>query len=156
MKIDCRDNNLIVFLNKKNISGVDFYDKSSLESYFRGLFSKLCDYGIEMSGSYDITVYIDCCGVVLEIVQDDAEYYYDVDMNITVSNYKGFIYKVSDFLFPGNYYSYNGCLYYDGFDIDFIKCGILIENSEIIYGKECFDIKRNGHIIDKCVQNMYN
>ena len=156
MKIDYNDNNLIVFLNKKNIDGVDFYDKSSLESYFRKLFSKLGDYGIELGGSYNITVYVDKCGVVLEVFRDDVDYYYDVDMNITVSKYSGFIYRVNDFLFSGNYYCYNGCLFLEPDDIDFVSYGILIENSDIIYGRECFDIKRKGILIDNCVQNMYN
>ncbi len=156
MKIDYRDNNLIVFLNRKNIDGVDFYDKSSLESYFRKLFSKLGDYGIEIGGSYSITVYVDKCGVILEVARDDVDYYYDVDMNITVSKYSGFIYRVNDFLFSGNYYCYNGCLFFEPDDIDFVSYGILIENSDIIYGRECFDIKRKGILIDNCVQNMYN
>ena len=156
VKINCRGNNLVVFLNKKNIGDVDFYDKSSLETYFRRLFSKFSDFGISISGSYDITVYIDLSGVILEISSKDSDYYYDIDMDITISKYSGFIYKVSDILFSGKYFSYDGCFYYEPNDIDFTLFGILIENSEIVYGKDCFDIKRKGHIIDKCVQNMYN
>ena len=156
MKFDYIDNNLIVFLNRKYIDGVDFLDRSSLESYFRDLFSKFGELGVLLDGGYDVTVYRDYCGVILEVSPSQSDYFYDVDMNITVSKNNGFVFKVNDFLFSGKYFTFNGSLYYEPSDISFVSYGILIENSEIIYGRECFDIKRRGRLIDKCVQNMYN
>ena len=151
MKIDFRDNNLIVFLNKRSVDGLDFYNKSELEKYFRNLFLLFKDiYDFELSGSYDINVYIDnCYGAILEIISVDDNYfdYCDViDMNIVVSKYKNFLYK-SDILVNNidcSVYSYNGCFYYEPNDSDFFKLGLLIENSDIIYGEDVCFIKRNG------------
>jgi len=154
MKIDVRDNNLIVFLNKKMVSNVDFFNKSELEDYFRSLFLKLnSDYDFDMSGSYSIDVFIDKnYGVVLEIEKDDIDYfdYYDnvIDMKITISKYSDFIYKLEGNI--GNLfefcdiYLFNGDIYVDPVNIDFLNLGFLIENSEIIYGKKCLDIRHSS------------
>ncbi len=157
MKIDLRGNNLIVFLNKSNVSDIDFFNRSELEDYFRKLFLKFNnDYDINMNGSYNIDVYIDdSYGIVLEIVKEDVEYfdYCDVvDMKITVSKYKNFLYKLNGYL--NNFdncdlYLYDGFFYISPHNIDFYSLGILIENSEIIYGKKCFDIMSKSKII-KC------
>ena len=151
MKIDFKDNNLIVFLNKRNIDGIDFYNKSELEKYFRNLFLILNDaYNFDLSGCYDINVYIDnYYGVVLEIISVDDNYfdYCDViDMNIIISKYRNFLYK-SDILVKNidfTIYSYNGSFYYELNDSDFFKLGLLIENSDIIYGEDAYIIKKNG------------
>ena len=143
MKIDIRDNNLIVFLNKRNIRDVDFFNKSELERYFRDLFLDLKDiYDLDLSGSYDINVYIDdCYGVVLEIISIDYTYfdYCDVvDMNIVISKYRNFLYKSDRFIknIDSIIYSYNGSFYYELNNIDFLKLVLLVENSDIIYGED--------------------
>ncbi len=156
MKVDIRDNNLIVFLIKSNVSDIDFFNKSKLEDYFKDLFLKINDnYDIEMNGSYDINVYIDeFYGMILEITKEDVEYfdYCDfIDMKINISKCKYFLYKLN-----GNLDRFNGCdLYlYDGFiyayprNIDFFSLGILVENSEIIYGESCLDVVSKGKIIE--------
>ncbi len=155
MKIDFDDNNLIVFLNNKRVEGVDFFDSMQVENYFRNLFLKLNDYGYELSGSYSISVFIDeKCGVILEISENDIEYFdcYDVDMDITISKYKNFIYKLNHFInkIDGNIYCYDGNFYFDPDYNDFISYGLLIENCEIVYGKKCFDIKKMGEKISYC------
>lgn len=150
MKIDFRDNNLIVFLNKKMVSGVDFFNKSILEKYFRDLFLKFNEtYDIDMNGSYNINVFADDnYGIVLEIEKEEIEYfdYYDVvDMNITISKYNKFLYKLNNYIDNlGKIYLYNENLYLEPINIDFFKMGLLIENSEVVYGKKCIDIIKNG------------
>lgn len=151
VKIDIRDNNLIVFLNKRNIRDVDFFNKSELERYFRDLFLDLKDiYDLDLSGSYDINVYIDdCYGVVLEIISIDYTYfdYCDVvDMNIVISKYRNFLYKSDRFIknIDSIIYSYNGSFYYELNNIDFLKLGLLVENSDIIYGEDVDFVKKNG------------
>ena len=152
MKIEFRDNNLVVFLNKKIIEGVNFFDNSELENYFKGLFLKIdSDYGIDMEGSYNISVFIDeFFGAILEVVKDEQDYYdyYDsIVMNISVSKYRNFLYKLNGWLsdFKNcNLYVYNGSIYISPCNVDFYSLGIIIENSEIIYGKECFDILKNA------------
>ena len=151
VKIDIRDNNLIVFLNKRNIRDVDFFNKSELERYFRDLFLDLKDiYDLDLSGSYDINVYIDdCYGVVLKIISIDDTYfdYCDVvDMNIVISKYRNFLYKSDRFIknIDSIIYSYNGSFYYELNNIDFLKLGLLVENSDIIYGEDVDFVKKNG------------
>lgn len=151
LKIDIRDNNLIVFLNKRSIDGIDFHDKHELERYFRNLFLVFKDiYNLDVFGSYDINVYIDVhYGVVLEIINVDDSYfdYCDIiDMNICISKYKSFLYKLSGVVsdIDCTVYSYKGDLYYELNSIDFLRLGLLIENSEIIYGETAHLIKKNG------------
>ena len=158
MKIDFRDNNLIVFLNKRSIDGIDFYNKSELEKYFRNLFLLFKNiYDFELSGSYDINVYTDSYyGAILEIISVDDNYfeYCDViDMNIVVSKYRNFLYK-SDILIKNidcNIYSYDGSFYYELNDSDFFRLGLLIENSDIIYGEDVCFIKQNGLKLSDCL-----
>jgi hypothetical protein len=162
MKIDFKDNNLIVFLNKKNIDDIDFYNKCELQKYFRELFLDFKNiYDLDLCGSYDINVYIDkYYGVILEIISIDDDYfdYCDVvDMNIVFSKYKNFLYKMDTLVdnVDCDIYCYNGCFYYEPKNIDFFKLGFLIENGEIIFGSDVFLVKKNGnkviksHIIDK-------
>lgn len=150
LKIDFRDNNLIVFLNSKSIDGLSF-NEQNLEKYFRSLFFKLGDYGLEFSGSYDIDVYIADYGMIVVVKSNGIDYYDDiVTMNISISKYHGFLYK-SDFFIDVDcdIYCYDGCFYYDPRDVDFIDIGILFENCEIIYGRMVHDIRFSGNVIDK-------
>ncbi len=152
MKIDIRDNNLIVFLNNRNIEGIDFCNTRELEKYFRDLFIKLSDiYNIELCGSYDIDVFIDKnSGVILDIKSIDGSYYdYDfVDMNINISKYNNFLYRCDRFIdIDCNVYSYNSSFYYEPLNISFFDIGRLFENCDIIYGKEVYDIKKNGELL---------
>ena len=150
MKIDFRDNNLIVFLNSKNIDGISF-NEQDLEKYFRSLFLKFSEYGLEFSGSYDIDVFIDTYGMVVSIKSNGIDYYDDiVTMNISVSKYHGFLYKSDSFIdIDCDIYCYDGNFYYDPHDVDFIDIGILFENCEIIYGRMAYDIRFYGNVIDK-------
>lgn len=152
MKIDVRDNNLIVFLNNKYIEVIDFYNTRELEKYFRELFFKLSDdYDFDLSGSYNIEVFIDRnCGVVLDIESIDS--YYDccdiVDMNISISKYKGFLYRSDCFIdIDCNIYFYGCNFYYEPLNVSFFDIGKLFENSDIIYGSDVYNIKSNGKLL---------
>ena len=154
MKIDVVDNNLIVFLNSKKFN-VDFNDKCVLEDYFRNLFFELNDFGYDMNGSYDIEVFIGDYGAVLEISKTDVYDYCDaVDMKISISKYKGFLFLVNGnigtLINSCKVYCYNGDIYVLPNDVDFIDYGILMENCSLIYGKEYFKIKRNCYDISEC------
>lgn len=154
MKVDFRNGNLIVFLNKKMVSEIDFLDKCLLEKYFRSLFLKIDDiFNISLLGCYDVNVFIDeFYGVILEIIKNDDcfDCYNVVDMNICISDFTGFIYKIDNDImtFDGNYYFYNDSIYFEPKFDDFVNMGLLIENSSIIYGSECFKIKKNGILLD--------
>ena len=143
VKVDVRDNNLIVFLNKRILSTVDFDNNNDLEKYFKNLFLKLNNiYNIEFYGSYNIVVYIDDhYGAILELLRDDSDYfdYYDtIDMKITISNFTKCLYKLDGiFDFSGELFFYNGNFYIDPTDYSYIGLGKLLEISDILYGREC-------------------
>lgn len=153
MRIDFRDDDLIVFLNKRNISSIDFSNNVELEDYFKKLFLGLSNkYDIDFSGCYDIDVFLDkFYGAVIYIKKDDSyfEYYDSVDMNISVSKYCGFVYKVNDIckdFSSCNVYFYNDCFYLEPIDVDFYDIGFILESCEIIYGKDAYDVKLFGKI----------
>lgn len=150
MRIDVRDNNLIVFLNKKNIDNIDFYNKYELQKYFKKLFLSFKNiYDLDLCGNYDINVYIDkYYGIILEIISVDDDYfdYCDViDMNIVVSKYKNFLYKMDELIdVDCDIYCHNGYFYYEPKNVDFFKLGFFIENGEVIYGSDVYTVKKNG------------
>ena len=167
MKIDYRDNNLIVFLNKKNVSSIDFFDKHCMEKYFRDLFYKFNnDYNMDLKGSYNIEVFIDDnFGIILDISSDDVDYFEYcsdvVDMNISISKYNKFMYKlfngIGDLIKKCDVYIYNDDIYVIPNSLSYFEFGILLENSKIIYGEKCFKILKGAKkisevlIIDKIV-----
>lgn len=151
LKISFVDNNLIVFLNSKNIEGISFNERD-LEKYFHSLFFKLGDYGLDFSGSYDIDVYIDdFYGMVVVVKSNGIDYYDDiVTMNISISKYRNFLYKSDIFIdVDCDIYCYDGCFYYEPHDVSFMDIGVIIENCEIIYGSLAHEIRFCGNVIDK-------
>lgn len=163
MKIEFRDDNFIVFLNKRFSKKINFLDKIKLEDYFKKLFNKLKEvYNIDISGSYKIEVFRDDnYGVILSIKKDFDDYfdYYDdqVDMSIIMSKYDKFVYRLSGFLDSRiirdcDVYFYNNDFYICPFKLSFINIGYLLENCEIIYGKDVCNIINNGA---KIPNNVY-
>lgn len=158
MKVEFRDNNFIVFLHKKFIVDIDFFNKSVLEKYFRNLFMKFKDYyNIDVSGSYEITVYVDdVYGAILYIVKEDLDYfdYYDnqVDMTIIISKHKKFLYKlkcpIDDVIFSKcDIYLYNESFYILPNDVDYVLLGSLLECSELVYGDDASEIICHGKLV---------
>ena len=150
MKIEKKDKTLIVFLNKKISEKINITNKINLEKYFQKLFEKLNNiYELEIKGNYDVIIYnIKTYGIILEIKEKETEYYdyYDqIDMNLTLSKYDDILYKIDGYYDQikknCDFYTYKGILYASPKKITFQKLGLLIENSKIIYGKECEKIK---------------
>ena len=154
MKIDFRDNNLIVFLNKKKISSIDFSNNIELEDYFKDLFFCLNDdFGYDISGSYSIEVYLDdFYGAVFDIRKNDEyiDYCDIVDMKISISKFSNFIYKVNNYIDSKfcDIYLYDGCFYLKPKSADFYDIGVIIENCDVIYGKEANDVFFYGRSIN--------
>ena len=52
-------------------------------------------------------------------------------------------------------YCYDGCFYYEPKNMDFFKLGFFIENGEIVFGSDVYEVKKNGNklinsiVIDK-------
>lgn len=147
MKIEKRDNNLVVFLNEK-IAPKNLNNKIELEKNFQKIFNKLNNiYKLELSGSYEINIYNNKYGIILEIKKEELEYfdYYDtIDMHINISKYNDIIYKTNNIIKDTNIYEYKGEIYIEQKNTDFNKLGLIIENSEIIYGEMAYNIKKKA------------
>lgn len=148
MKIEKKDNNLVVFLNHK-LAPQNIKNKIELEKNFQKIFNKLNDiYSLELNGSYEIDLYENKeYGIILEIKKEELEYfdYYDgIDMHINISKYNDIIYKTNNIMKDTNIYEYKGEIYIEPINIDFNKLGQIIENSEIIYGEKAYNIKKKS------------
>lgn len=155
MKINFKDNNLIVFFNKKIISSIDLSDNDELEDYFKKMFSRLHDvFDFDISGCYDIEVFVDdCCGAIIVIKNNDEyiDYCDIVDMKIVISKYSGFIYRVNNFCMNFDccdLFIYKDCFYLKFNSDDFYDIGVILENCDIIFGKDANDVLLYGKRID--------
>ena len=144
MKLKFRGNDLIVFLDKKEIDKINFNNRFELEKYFRTLFIKIKSiYSIDFKGSYNITIYVDKkIGIILEVCGEDTEYFeYDddiIDMNLKKKDDE-FIFKVDNIgSLSGkfDFYLHDNDIYVVPFNLNYIDIGILFENSTLIYGEE--------------------
>lgn len=155
------ENNVVVFLSNSYVEGVDFENKYTLEAYFKDLFTKLKKYyDINISGYYDITVYIDKhYGVILDLNKEDLDYfeYYDtqVDMHISIVKNSCFLYKIYDYFNISDeiknkvvLYKYHNKLYLKIINnISDIDLGKMLENSELIYGIKAENIILQNKLI---------
>lgn len=138
MKIDYKNNNIVVFIKKDN---TDFKDYDKLEDYFINLFTKLKKItNKDMSGLYLLNVYIDkYYGSVVEIIEEDDPYTYylddQIDMKVNIINI--------DFLYEIDYYDINK----DIFDIYKCKNKIYIKPKKQISNKEFINLIENSRII---------
>lgn len=165
MKIEKDNEKIIIYLNKKNKIKIDTNNDENLEKKFKQLFKKLKEiYNIDMSGCIEITIYNnETYGNILEITKEEIEYfeYYDaIDMKITISKYNDILYKIDNIEnIDGDIYTYNGEIYLRPKKNEFQQIGKIIENSEIIYGRKCYEIlkkAKKNHKFAKQKQNMYN
>lgn len=156
MKTFIKDNKIIVFLNKKEVSNLKFSNEENLEKYFKNLFSKLKNiYNLDFSGYYNIDVYKDnIYGIILEITDEEVEYYNyfsQVDMKINVIPNSTFLYEIGYEFIDKNLLNKTIC--YKNIDkiylkaknnIDEMSLSHLFEYGNIIYGNEVDKILKYG------------
>lgn len=148
MKIVNLDENcMIIFLNKLYLRELNFDVREDLEEYFKELFLKLKKYyAINISGYYNINVYIDKdYGLVINLNKEDIEYYdyFDnqIDMRISLKDSK-FLYRIDDPLALPIFnkieiYFYHGKCYLDFIgDIDNTTMMYLLEFSDIVFDEQ--------------------
>ena len=97
MKLIVDNNKFIVFLNKDE--NIDFDNKTKMEKYFKDLFSKIKNkYNVDISGYYNIDIYIDkYYGSIIEIEDEQLDYYTyfnQIDMEINVLKNSLFLYEI--------------------------------------------------------------
>ena len=146
MKIDFKDGNYIIYLNKYNVINMDFNNTKILENDLKKLLLRLKKYyKIDIQGYYNITIYIDgYYGAILKIEEDDECYdYFDDTVALRLKKIKSkFLYEIDDISYVYNYIdklkinTNKGKIY-----IEILKCLEnkdylkLLEVSNIIYDK---------------------
>lgn len=156
MKIELRDDNFIVFLFTNDIKKICINNKVDLEDYLKKIFMKLEKvYNIDMYGNYDVEIFKDSnYGIVLSIKKNSDCYvdYYDSDleMDICISKYVGFAYKLKGhinkkILKKCDIYKYKDGFYLYPKKISFIDLGYIIENCKIIFGEDVNKIISDGY-----------
>ena len=154
MKLIVDNNKFIVFLNKDE--NIDFDNKAKMEKYFKDLFSKIKNkYNVDISGYYNIDIYIDkYYGSIIEIEDEQLDYYTyfnQIDMEINVLKNSLFLYEIGyEFLDKKILdkvicYKINDKIYLQIIsDIDDLLLAKIIEYGHILYGKEVDKIVKQG------------
>ena len=154
MKLIVDNNKFIVFLNKDE--NIDFDNKTKMEKYFKDLFFKIKNkYNVDISGYYNIDIYIDkYYGSIIEIEDEQLDYYTyfnQIDMEINVLKNSLFLYEIGyEFLDKKILdkvicYKINDKIYLQIIsDIDDLLLAKIIEYGHILYGKEVDKIVKQG------------
>ena len=154
MKLIVDNNKFIVFLNKDE--NIDFDNKTKMEKYFKDLFSKIKNkYNVDISGYYNIDIYIDkYYGSIIEIEDEQLDYYTyfnQIDMEINVLKNSLFLYEIGyEFLDKKILdkvicYKIKDKIYLQIIsDIDDLLLAKIIEYGHILYGKEVDKIVKQG------------
>lgn len=142
MKIITMDlDSIVLFLSDMDFSLEE--DIECLENNFRDIFIKLKKlYNIDIDGYYEINIYKDNVGVVVDILRDNECFeYYDnqIDMHISIHN-DNILFEVNDFyIFPESIlkkfdcYSYNNKFYVRvNQKLSSYECSYLLEYSNTI------------------------
>ncbi len=154
------DVNMIIFLNKMYLEEINFDDKEQLEKYFQKLFRLLkSNYQIEISGYYEIDIYIDdFYGMILELQHEELEYfgYFDdeIEMQLIIHQ-EPFLYEIEDYFWIDEHlkenisiYQYQNRLYLQiNHPISNYLLGRILENSEVHYKKNCKSIVKDCHLM---------
>lgn len=154
MNLNYVDDVGILFINNKLINDIDFNDIDEIKEYFKKLFLKLKhEFNLEPNGFYIVKVYKDINGIVLEIKEEDLDYYDlyndEIEMKIILEEVT-FLYQIED-IFIDNYLLNNSdIIQYDNKlylklnnKIDDIQIGYLYEMSKLVY-KDTFNIIKYG------------
>lgn len=146
MKLDMKEDLLILFLNKFFLSSLDINDKEKTTKFLKKIVNKLKNkYDLVFDGYYNMNLYVDInYGLIIEIKKEDLEYldYFtsQFEMNIKVIE-DSFLYEIDDIeesIIP-LFDIYHVCdkIYLKAKeDISQIYLGKLLEYGKIIYGSK--------------------
>ncbi len=145
--------NITIYLNKQYIKNIDLKDREKAEKLIYKINQK---YNIELYGYYETKIYIDKnYGIIIDIKKEELEYmdYFNesLEMNIEIIE-DSFLYKIEDIFSIKKtdkfiLRKYEDNIYLEAESISDIEIGIILENAQIIYGKEANTIKNRSKII---------
>lgn len=154
------DESITFFLDKVYIQNLDLTNQSMLEKKLIKLINKIQNkYNIDLYGYYNVFIYKDSnYGLIIDMQKEELEYldYFNnqIELNIEVIE-DSFLYKIED-IFEISKKLLNKFIIYKNGDTIYLKAsktlnnlelGIILENGEIIYGKEANNIKKKSQII---------
>ena len=154
------DENIVIFLDKIYLKKLNLTDQNLLEKKLIKLINKIQNkFTLDLNGYYNVYIYKDKnYGLIIDMQKEDIEYldYFNnqIELNIEVIE-ESFLYKVEDvfnitksILDKFIIYKNGDTIYLKAKEkINNIELGIILENGEIIYGKEANTIKKNSQII---------
>ena len=154
------DENIVIFLDKLYLNNIDLKDYNLIEKKLIKLINKIQNkYLIDLNGYYNVYIYKDeNYGIIIYMQKEELEYidYFNeqLEFNIEVIE-DSFLYKIYDILRLEKpllnkfiIYKNKDNLYLKPKEkISNIELGIILENSEIIYGAQADKIKKKGQII---------
>jgi len=142
MKLLVSDDNIIVFLSKKQTKNISFNDKDVSNQFLAQLILKLKkSYKVDLCGYYSVIIHLDDnYGAIIEFEKEKLEYfdYYEdqVDLDVKLKEEK-FVYEIDDFNYFDFKYKYikiKDKIYLILDKISEIEMGKILEYSKIIYG----------------------
>lgn len=154
------DENIVIFLDKIYLHTIDLTNQNLIEKKLIKLINKIQNkYKIDLNGYYNVFIYKDNnYGLIIDMQKEELEYldYFNnqIELNIEVIE-DSFLYKIED-IFCLNKYILNKCIIYKNKDNIYLKVkdtlnnfelAIILENGEIIYGKEANNIRKKSQII---------
>ena len=154
------DENIVIFLDKIYLHTLDLTNQNLIEKKLIKLINKIQNkYNIDLNGYYNVFIYKDNnYGLIIDMQKEELEYldYFNnqIELNIEVIE-DSFLYKIED-IFWLNKSILNKCIIYKNGDTIYLKAkdnlnnfelGIILENGEIIYGKQANNIKKKSQII---------
>lgn len=154
------DENIVIFLDKLYLNNIDLKDYNLIEKKLIKLINKIQNkYLIDLNGYYNVYIYKDeNYGIIIDMQKEELEYidYFNeqLEFNIEVIE-DSFLYKIDDILRLEKpllnkfiIYKNKDNLYLKPKEkISNIELGIILENSEIIYGAQADKIKKKSQII---------
>lgn len=146
---------ITIFLSNPYIKNLDLDNREMVEKFIYKINKK---YNMELYGYYDVNIYLDKnYGIIINIKKEELEYidYFNtnIEMNIEIMKdsflYKiEDIYRIKDILNKFIIRKHKDNIYLEKKNISNIDLGIILENAEIIYGKEASIIVNKSEIIN--------
>lgn len=154
------DDNIVIFLDKVYLQNLDLTNQNVIEKKLIKLINKIQNkYTIDLNGYYNVYIHKDInYGLIIDMQKEDLEYidYFNnqLELNIEVVE-DSFLYKIEDIFTISKNLLNKFIIYKKGYifylkpkaDLSNIELGTILENAEIIYGKEAKTIKQKSQII---------
>lgn len=156
------DENIVIFLDKIYLQTIDLTNQNQIQKKLIKLINKLQNkYTLDLNGYYSVFIYKDeNYGLIIDMQKEELEYldYFNNQIEMSTQIIEDtFLYKIED-IFRLNknllkkfiMYKNKEKIYLKAKDtLTHIELGIILENGEIIYGKNARKIEKQSQIISR-------